>query len=99
MGDLGILLARRRRCDELVHLEEGTGRLGDLDAHPPASGEVAFEAAVVNRLIEDRRQAGGELADHRWAQRPDGATVAIPELGVSVERASQLGGLLDLLSP
>jgi hypothetical protein len=97
-GERGVLFAGGvGERDELVHLEESPGGLGHLDAHPPAAGGVALEVAVVDGFVEDRCQAGGELTDHRGAQRPYRPPLSVLELGAGIPRAAQLGGLLDLV--
>ena len=97
-GEPGVLLAGRiGEGDELVHLEERARWLGHLDTHPSAAGRVALEVSVVDGLVEDRGEAGGELADHggpEWSHSPP---AAVSQHRAGLDRAPELRGLLELV--
>jgi hypothetical protein len=52
---------------------------------------------VVDGLVEDRREAGGELADHRRAERPDASPATVAQHGAGLNRAPKICGFLKLV--
>jgi hypothetical protein len=86
-----------RERDELVHLQEGVGRLRHLHAHPPAFGRVAIDVAVFDGLVEHGGQAIDELADRGRTKRLLTASARITDHRTCGDRGPELGGLPQLV--
>ena len=52
---------------------------------------------VVDGLIEDRREAVDELADHRRPERPHASPATVAQHSAGLDRAPELCGFLELV--
>ena len=99
-GDVGegaVLVAGDvEKRGKLVHLQKAAVGLGDVDLHPPAASGVVVDEAVLDRLIEDRRQRVDQLAQRTQAQWLDAPTAAVSEVGAGGARVADLLGLFEL---
>jgi hypothetical protein len=87
---------RVEQAGELVHLQEGSLRLWHTDAHPLAARRVVIDVAVLDCIIEDRRQPVDQLP-HRCRPERDGAPAApVADVGARFDRLADLGCLAQL---
>ena len=82
---------------QLVELEEAALRLGHADAHPLAAGRVALDVAVLDRVVEDRREHVDQLAERRRAERNAAPVALVAQVRAGGDRGAQLAGLAHLV--
>ncbi len=94
-----VALRRGRRIEQrcqLVHLQEGPARLGDVDLHPASAGGVVVDLAVLDRLVQDRRQRRDDVPQRARIQRPQLSAVLIAQVRAGLQRLGDFAGLLQL---
>ncbi|HKG04753.1 MAG TPA: hypothetical protein VKB03_16395 [Conexibacter sp.] len=77
----------QQRC-QLVHLKERALRLRDAHAHALPASRVVLDVAVLDRVIEDRRERVDQLADRGRRERDRSPAARVADVGASVERGA-----------
>ena len=75
-----------QECGQLVHFQERAFGLGDPDAHPFAARVVVIDLAVFDRVVEDRRKRGDQLAQRRLPQGHDPPASWVANIGTGLDR-------------